>query len=204
MKSSPHPDIDWTALLKKVLVVAINLFRKQGLYADKDSESVLKGLGLSPEDLAHTALKEFFMHRERYNAPTEEECFAVIVTIMKNDFLDLVTKKHAYIKTDNLTDEQHNQQMEHLAASNDGFNNFEEKVLAEQFYKYAGDDQGLRDIIDAAAILITEQKAEIKRADIADLVGITPEEVTKRNGRLRYKFLTTKLFASNETNTVSK
>lgn len=63
MKSSPHPDIDWTSLLKKVLVVAINLFRNQGLYANEDSDSVLKGLGISPEDLAHTALKEFFKHR---------------------------------------------------------------------------------------------------------------------------------------------
>lgn len=112
---------------------------------------------------------------------------------MKNDFLDLVTKKHAYIKTNDITDEQLDQQTKDLVASNDGFSNFEAKVLAEQFYEYAGDDQDLRDIIDAAAILITEQKAEIKRADIADLVGITPEEVTKRNERLRYKFLTTKV-----------
>ncbi|MGI8544128.1 MAG: hypothetical protein ACR2MD_11730 [Aridibacter sp.] len=191
MKSSPHPDIDWTSLLKKVLVVAVNLFRKQGLFAGEDSDSVLKGLGISPEDLAHTALKEFFKYRERYDAPTEGQCFAVIVTIMKNDFLDLVTKKHAYIKTNDITDEQLDQHTNDLIASNDGFSNFEAKALAEQFYKYASDDQQLRDIIDAAAILATEQKAEIKRADIADLVGITPEEVTKRNERLRYKFLTT-------------
>jgi DNA-directed RNA polymerase specialized sigma24 family protein len=98
MKTTPHPEIDWALLLKKVHAVALNLFRKQGLLAGDNS--VLKGLGLSPKDFAQAAMMEFFKQRDRYTATTEGQCFAIIVTILKRDFLDAVTKKHAYTKTD--------------------------------------------------------------------------------------------------------
>jgi len=186
MKSTPHPDIDWNSLHRKVLAVALNLFRKQGL--DARDNSVLKGLGASPSDLAQDSMKEFFAHRNRYDADTEDKCFAIIVTILRHDFLDLVTKKHAYTTTDDVQEEVLQEKIQNIQAVDNGFTEFETQVLAEEWHKYAAGDQELKDLIDATALVAVEQTAEPKSEDIAYALGISLEEVKKRKGRLLYRY----------------
>jgi DNA-directed RNA polymerase specialized sigma24 family protein len=184
MKMSPHPDINWDSLARRVLGIALSLFRKQGLFYP---HSVLKGLGFSAGDLAQEAMREFLTHRDRYEAKTEDQCLAIIAQIMKNDFLDAVTRKHAYIKTDNIEAEELTEKNKGVAASDDGLKNTRVQELAGSFQSYAGDDPELRDIIEAAAVLAEEQ-TDFKREDIANLLGISPGEVTKRTSRLKYNF----------------
>lgn len=95
MGSSAGTDVDWNSLLKKLTAVALNLFRKEGLFAA--DASVMKGLGKSPSDFVHDAITEFYAHREKYSAATEGEAFAVMVTILQNDFIDAY-RRHAYKK----------------------------------------------------------------------------------------------------------
>lgn len=184
MGSSTGIDIDWNALLKKLTAVALNIFRKEGLFAADDS--VMKGLGKSPSDFVHDAIMEFYANREKYTASSEGELFAVVVTILQNDFKDAY-RRHAYQKSKDLSDEELNER-ELMPADNDGFATFESKVLAEQFYKYVDGDQELKEVIDAAAILAVEMNGPVKRDDIASLLGITPVELTKLNHRLQYRF----------------
>lgn len=186
MKTSALPEINWNSLQRRLLAVAIVLFRKEECFGE---ESVLDGLGLSPPDLVCQAQLEFFRKQNEYRLKTEEDCFRLIVTIMKNDFIDAV-KNHSHQKTvisDDATKES-NQTLEEIPASNDGFSEIEAEILAQSFYAYAEDDQELRDVIDAAAMLAVEKKDGIKRDDIAHLLEITPAEVTRRVEILKYRF----------------
>lgn len=89
-------------------------------------------------------------------------------------------------KTDNISEDAVAAEIS-LVAAEDGFSSLEAGILAEHFYKYAAEDQELKDVIDAAAVLAVEQKESLKRDDIANLLGITAKEVTKRNHRLKYR-----------------
>lgn len=185
MADTAHTRTDWLALIGKLTAVAINLFRKEGLSSDRDSESVMKGLGKSPMDFAKAALIELFARKDRYPTTTDDELFAVAVTILKRDFLDAV-KNHAYKTTRNVTPEVLQQVI--AEDSTNPLTEIDAEELAKRFYRYTAGDQDLIDIIDAAAYLSVNQSEQFTRADIADLLSITPEEVTKRNNRLKRKF----------------
>ena len=175
---------DWLSLLRKLSAVAINLFRKERLFAAE--ESVMKGLGKSPSDFAHEAIMEFYANREKYAVPTDGDVFAVVVTILQNNFKDAY-RRHSY-KTSTDPSPDDIGQRETAIATDDGFNSFEANVVAQHFYKYADGDPELKEVLDAAAILAVELNGPVKRDDIASLLGITPDEVTKRNHRLQYRF----------------
>lgn len=187
MNSSKLPKIDWDSLLKQLTLVAIRRFKKEGLIGGKDA--VLKGLGDSPEDFVKQAVIDFFGSFHKYKVETEGECFALIVTIMKRNMDDKISKAHAYKKTVDADEDELSKQRAELPASDDGFKRNRADELAQSFHKYAGGHQELKDVIDAAALLAFEREGPVKRADIADLLNISPEEVTKRNGRLQYSFL---------------
>src|SRR5260370_24195642 len=61
---------------------------------------------------------------------------------------------------------------DNLSKPKNGFADVEARILAEGFYPYAGGDQELIDMIDAVAIFGCR-----KREDIADLLGVSPQEV---------------------------
>lgn len=182
MKDKPLPSIDWDSVLLRSLGVAYNLFRKQGLLAGPDA--VLKGVGKSPGDLVNDAVTTLYANLPKYDADTEDKCFALIIRIMKNDFLDIVTKNSAYTTSDDVEDEEFRDR----SVDHNGSKAVTIADLAKKFYKYANDDDEAKEVIDAAAMIAVEQSTPVTREDIASLLRITPEEVTKRTARLRYRF----------------
>lgn len=182
MKSSPHPDIDWDSVVRKLTAVAINKFRGHGLY--HSDGSVLAGLGTSPSDLAYDALLEFFGTKTSNPPQSEDECFALCVTILGHRFIDAM-RRHAHKLTDPISSDDVMNERENIAAVDDGLSEVEANILAEANYKFTNGEQELRDVIDAAALL-SVSVPRVKRDDIASLLAITPAEVTKRNERLQY------------------
>lgn len=182
MKDKPLPSIDWDSILLRSLAVAFNLFRKQGLIAGPDA--VLKGVGKSPGDLVNDAVATLYANFSKYDADTEGKCFALIIKIMKNDFLDIVTKNSAYRTSDDVDEDEFRDQ----SVDHNGSKVVTIADLAKKFYMYADDDAEAKEVIDAAAMIAVEQSTPVTREDIASLLRITPEEVTKRTARLRYRF----------------
>ena len=181
MKSSRLPRIDWTSLLKKLTAVAAGWFVNEKCYG---ADSMLKGIGSSPVDLAHNAAMEFFRKLDKYNPQSEEECFRLSLRIMRNDFLDLI-KKRSYQTTeiiDGTSDNETFSQLENTPATNDGFVSAEAALVAHDYYPLAEGEQELIDVIDAVVRCGCE-----KREDIADLLGITPLEVSNRREKIKYR-----------------
>ncbi|MBK9215826.1 MAG: hypothetical protein IPM59_09545 [Chloracidobacterium sp.] len=177
----------WLNVLRKLTAVALNRFGQERLFGGKDWDPVLKGLGKSPADLAADALTEFYANRATYpKAKTEDQIFAVAFRIMSRDFVDAVSKNHAYTTTKATSDED----WQTFAAppSDDPERVFDAEDLAKKFYRYVDGDQELKDVIDAAAYLATNQREPLKRSDIADLLSVSADEISKRNNRLNYKF----------------
>ena len=173
--------------LRKLTAVAFNLFRKQQLFGGTKSEPVLKGLGKSPQDFAADALTEFLATRDRYpKAKSEDEIFAIAVTILKRDFLDAVSRNHAYLRAKDGAEGE----IENFSVPDGDHpsSQFDAEDLARKFYRFADGKQDLKDLIDAAAMLSTKQREILKRSDLADLLGISVEEVTRKNNRLNYRF----------------
>jgi hypothetical protein len=184
MADSPELKPGWLRNHAKLTAVAFNLFRKERLLGGAETEPVMKGLGKSPMDFASDAMTEFYENRAKYRVRSDDEAFAVMVTILKRDFID-ACKSHPYKTTANDPEE-------HLptvsSRGSDPLSSTEADDLAKKFHPYAKGDQELTDIIDAAAYLAVEQSEPVKRDDIANLLDITPEEVSKRNKRLKYNF----------------
>lgn len=177
----------WLNVLRRLTAVALNLFGKERLFSGPDWDPVLKGLGKSPSDLAADALTEFYANRAAYpRAKTEGQIFAVAFRIMTRDFVDAVSKNHAYTTTKATSDED----WQTFAAPpyDDPERVFDAEDLAKKFYKYVDGDQELKDVIDAAAYLATNQMEPLKRSDIADLLSVSVDEISKRNNRLKYRF----------------
>lgn len=135
-------------------------------------------------DFASDAITEFYENRDKYRVRSDDEAFAVMVTILKNDFKD-ARKSHAHKTVEN-DPEQHLATVS--AQGSDPFSPIEAEELAKKFYPYAKGEQDLTDVIDAAAYLAVEQPEPVKRDDIANLLDITRDEVTNRNKRLKYNF----------------
>jgi DNA-directed RNA polymerase specialized sigma24 family protein len=184
MADSPQSQPGWLANHAKLTAVAFNLFRQERLLGGAEVEPVMKGLGRSPLDFASDAMTEFYENRQKYRVRSDDEAFAVMVTILKRDFID-ACKSHAYRTAENDPEE-------HLptvsSRGSDPLSSIEADDLAKKFHPYAKGEQELTDVIDAAAYLAVEQTEPLKRDDIANLLGITRDELTKRNKRLKYNF----------------
>lgn len=177
----------WLNVLRKLTAVALNLFGKERLFGGPEWDPVLKGLGKSPSDLAADALTQFYANRAAYpKAKTEDQIFAVAFRIMSRDFIDAVSKNHAYTTTNATSDEEW--QTFAALTSDHPERGFDAEDLAKKFYRYVDGDQELKDVIDAAAYLATNQLEPLKRSDIAYLLSISVDEISKRNNRLKYRF----------------
>lgn len=182
MKNKPLPDIDWRSLLRRLTARAVNLFVSQGL---SGKEGVLKGLGDSPEDFAKNALAELFGSIHKYDADTEGKCFALANKILKQRFIDAVSKAHAHTKSVEVGDEG----LPDLPdAEEPPSREVEIWDVAKGLYKYAEGDSELKDVIDAAALVAIEQTAPVQHSDIAAVLNISVKEVRKRLARLRDRY----------------
>lgn len=195
MISSRSPCIEWESLLGRLTTAAIKLFKQFGC---SNAELVLPGTGVSPEDLAVDATVEFFQGEKVKWCPKNpyEDPFPLVVTVMRNNFIDLLrSADHQKIKLmgDTLGVDGKST-LENIPALDQGlsdllnrptigFTEVEAKILAEYFYPFAESNQDLIDIIDAVVFFKCR-----KRREIADLLDISPQEVTDRWEKLRYNY----------------
>lgn len=193
MNSSRSPRIDWESLLVRLEVAAIRLFKQFGL------TDMLKGVGDSPEDCAANAVVEFFEGKKvnwRPKSP-DDDPFPLILTVMRNNLIDRVRSASHQTTTlvEDISGEDGHHELGSLTTVNRqlhdllnrppefGFSETEARILAESFYPFAEGNQQLADVIDAVVYCKCR-----KRGDIAEWLGISPQEVTDRWEKLRYNY----------------
>lgn len=182
MKYSQSPEVNWESLLKRLTAVAFGWFGDRGCGND---ESVLPGTGMSAKELAYSATLEFLKKESEYRPKSDDERFRLILTIMKRDFIDLVKKGREFQRTvilDATKDGDGRSEFENLPAPDDGFASAEAALVAYTLYPLTDGEQELIDLIDAVTRCGCRKKEEI-----ADLLSTSPEEVTRRQKKLKYR-----------------
>lgn len=173
---------DWESLLKRLTAVALGWFGQRNCHGE---EAVLPGTGTSAQDLAYNALLEFLKNQHRYRVKSDEDRFRLTVTIMKRDFFDMVKPRREYSRTVILDAAYDGGLSQRLAEEEDTRNVSAAADVASEakrFYHLAEGEQLLIDFIDAAA-----EFGHLKREEIADLIGVTPGELTNMQKKLRYR-----------------
>ena len=164
--------IDLEDLLVRLTATSLKWFKQRRCFRP---DSVLPGTGTTAEDLAQNALLEVLMDDSLWKPKTsDEDPYPLLVTIMKHDFLDLI-KSAGHNKTevvDNLDDE----------VDQDDYVSAEAAILARQLRPFVEDDPDLIDYIDAVLMFGLH-----KREDIAELLVITPRQVSDRRTKLQIK-----------------
>lgn len=191
MNDNRFAGINWERLLKRLTACAASWFLKEGC---RHADDILPATGMSAEDLARSAVLEFIRGGIKWDQSTDEEgLYRVVLTAMKRDFLDLVKKGRAYKRTDVLDtyknedapQDQHKKApvLENLPdPCNDGFYSLEAAVIARQVYPLIGNNAELKELVDAVLYC-----GETKREDRAELLGITPQQVTDGQRKLRLR-----------------
>jgi hypothetical protein len=108
---------------------------------------------------------------------------------MWHDFLDLL-KSHGYDKTDVIDvikaaeDERPGPALEELPdpSAGDGFHSIEAAAIAMKVLPLVEDDPELKEFVEAVLCF-----GRTKREDIAEILGVTQQEVTNRKNRLRVR-----------------
>jgi len=183
-------EINWGRLLKRLTACAMSWFLQQGLI---NKDDVLPATGMSAQDIAYSTVLEFINGRIKWEESTGEQgLFKVIKTAMKRDFLDLVRKDRAHKRTavmdtykaedDSIgEDRQQPPVLESIPdQKTDGFFCEEAAFTAKRVYPLIEDDAELKEYADAIFYL-----GYTKREDIALVLGISPQEVTNRQRRMR-------------------
>lgn len=176
-------------LLIPLTAFAARLFLLEGILARDD---VLPATGKSPRGLAFDAITEFIDGGMKFRARSAEtyqkDLFNLLKTVVHHDFLDLV-KSHEYQKTAVVDatrggDEVAALVLEELGeiGSEDGFYSLGAAMLARRVLPIIEDEPDLKEMVEAILCF-----GVTKREDIAQLLEITPQEVTYRKNRLRVR-----------------
>ncbi|SRR5216683_271563 len=180
MRGTKPPD--WESLLKKLTAVSLGLF---GDRQCRDDEAVLPGTGASAKELVYGAILEFLKKEAEYRVKSDEDRFRLIVTIMKRDFFDLVKPRREHSRTV-ILDEEHDgglsAKLAHQQDSKKVFEVAEARSEAKRLYHLAQGEKELIDLIDAAA-----EFGHLKKEDIASLSGVTSNELTNMQKKLKYR-----------------
>ncbi len=180
MKSTPSPD--WESLLKRLTAVAFGWFYDRRC---SDDESVLPGTGVSARDLVYNAYLEFLKNEGEYKPKSDEDRFRVIYTIMRRDFIDLVRKGRSHDRTvilDAAVDAEGRSEFENLPDSRDDFASAEAASVARSLYPLTDGEEELKNLIDAVAMFDCRDRDEQ-----ADMLGVTPAEITNMKKKLKYR-----------------
>jgi DNA-directed RNA polymerase specialized sigma24 family protein len=158
-----------------------------------NKDDILSSTGMSAQDIAYSAVFEFINGRIKWEQNTGEQgLFKVILTAMRRDFLDLVREDRAHKRTavmDTYKNEddssgENRQEPPVLESipdpSKDGFFCEEAAFTAKQIYPFIENDAELKEYADAILYC-----GCTKREDIATVLGISSQEVTNRQRRIR-------------------
>ena len=189
MGDNRYTEINWNRLLKRLSACAAKWFLQEECLHRED---VLPATAMSAVELTNNIVSEFIKGRIKWDQSTGEEgLFRVIRVAMKRDFLDLVKTGRAYKKTDVLdvfsregdTIEGHRKApvLENLPDPTDsGFYCMDAAFTSAVIYPLIGNDIELKEFVDAVLYC-----GCLKREDIATVLGVSPQEVTNRQRRLR-------------------
>lgn len=186
-------EANWECVLKllaPLTSVAAKLFVQEGISARDD---ILPSTGKSPRGLAFDVITNFIeggmKFRERSAKTYEKDLFNFLKTAVRHDFLDLI-KSHAYQKTE-VIDARGREEGDDMGVvleelgdlgSEDGFRSLEAAMVARKVLPLVKDEPELKDVVEALLCF-----KSTKREDIAEVLGITPLEVTKRERQLQVR-----------------
>ncbi len=141
--------------------------------------------GIAPKDLAQTAVLEVIKtYHQVMHLKTEDDIFRTAYQVMRHDFLDLI-KSAAYKKNKRIEEiSGGNSGNETIPTDNGKFLEFDDESAVKKFYELANGEEDLIDFISA----VLEIKV-YKREEIAELLNITPQEVTNRQRKLNYRYI---------------
>jgi DNA-directed RNA polymerase specialized sigma24 family protein len=178
MKNSA-PSIDWKSLFVKLTATATKWFVDENV--DKEDPMIN---GVAPKDLAQTAVLELIKtYHQIKHSKTEDDFYRLAYKIIRHDFLDLI-KSSAYRKNKRIEEINEEKPGQEISPVEDGnFLKIENKGAAKDYYSLAKGEHGLIEFIDAVLELDV-----YNREDVADLLGVTPQEVTKRQQKLRDRY----------------
>lgn len=189
--NDPFSNIDWGPLLQRLVAFARNLFEKEGCH---DATAVLPATGQSAEDLVYDAVLDFIVRHPTWQpsdpSQAPKELYLRIRMAAKNDFLDLVRDGRAYKRTE-IVGVRAAAHGDGPMGGGDGADGADDptaaiiegldgaQVAAKAFDLVRGDPP-LVDYLDAVLV-----QGYTKRTDIAEYLGVPPDEVTRRRGRLK-------------------
>ncbi len=166
------------ALNEKLLVCAWRLFRGRGC---SDVDSMLPGTGMSARDLAAGT---FLNLLEKGMLRPDEDMFPLAYRMMKRDFLDLI-KSAGYKRTliiDSINGDHSGQGIENIPSPSNGLEPAEAAILVNSLQRLLGRDERLKAYLDVLLI-----KGLESRADQAEALGVSEQDVTTIRRRLAYK-----------------
>lgn len=183
--------LNWTLLIKRLLVVATRWFADEKCFGD---EAMLPATGKSAEDLVFDAVSEFIKGniewRPKSVATANDELFFLLRRVVRNDFLDLIKMGRAYKRTDVVdpypsggADDGQPQPAtidEMPGPLGEEFDRLEEALIARRIAPLLEGNPDLRSFVGAVL-----RDGCIKREDIAASLGVPPDEVSKLQRRLR-------------------
>lgn len=177
-------------LLVPLTACAAKWFLAEGILGRDD---ILPATGTSPKEFAFDTILKFIEEGMKFRPKSpetyEKDLFNFLRKVMWHDFLDLI-KRHEYDRTDVIDavkaveDEQPGPVMGELpdASAGDGFYSLEAAAIARKVLPLVEDDPELKEFIEAVLCF-----GCWKREDVAEILGITPQEVTYRKNRLRVR-----------------
>lgn len=176
-KKISRPTVDWIKAFNKLTYSATAWIINKTV---NTGDPMIKGVG--PADLAQGALLTVLeKYHELAKTGSEEEIIKLAYRIMWRDFLDLV--RSADYKTrenlDDVTNGPNEPSVEAKQAKAE-----EDRSSAKKYYAVAKEDAELTQYIEAVLEL-----PGYKREDVAEFLGVTVQEVTNRQRRLRYQYL---------------
>ena len=98
---------DWPDIIRRLAFVSMGLFKGIGLIGP---EGVMKGLGLSPEDLAYGTVAKVLADEARYRKD-KGPLLPFLILALKRDFLDLLRQK-TWLTTDILDGDERRKSQE--------------------------------------------------------------------------------------------
>jgi DNA-directed RNA polymerase specialized sigma24 family protein len=173
MKKSFPPSIDWQRVFNRLTLSALGWMLQKNV---NRSDPMIKGR--APGDLAQDALYVVLEQFKDLGEGSDEEAVTKLAyRIMKRDFIDLL-RSSDYKNRDDF------EEVSEKVMGDSGqevHQSIEDENAAKKYYERAGDDKELIEFLDAVLALKV-----YKREDVAELLGISPQEVTNRQRRLNY------------------
>jgi hypothetical protein len=168
---------DWPDIIRRLALVSLGLFKTVGLLGQ---DAVMKGLGISPEDLAYGTVAKVLADEVKYRKD-RGPLLPFLVLALKRDFLDLLRQK-SWVTTDIIDgDESRTAKQDHTIRPDSltGDQVTPDFLLRKRIMDQVKGDQELVDYTVAALEMnIT------KPADFADLLATSAADIQNRKKRL--------------------